>query len=90
MPDTWRRWRESWCHPDTPDRPSATSSPGPAPVPARTDSAVLPENGGATAVAPYRDCPSYEHVYLHPAENGSGLKAGLRTYFAWYNAERRE
>lgn len=56
----------------------------------RTDSAVLPENGGATAAAPYRDCLSYEPVYLHPAENGTGLKAGLRTYFAWYNAERRE
>ncbi|MBU2798696.1 transposase, partial [Acidithiobacillus sp. VAN18-4] len=30
----------------------------------------------------------YEHVYLRPAETGTELKAGLRTYFDWYNAER--
>ncbi|UTV80729.1 IS3 family transposase [Acidithiobacillus sp. YTS05] len=30
----------------------------------------------------------YEHVYLRPAETGTELKAGLRAYFDWYNAER--
>ena len=30
----------------------------------------------------------YEPVYLRPADTGSDLKAGLRTYFAWYNTER--
>ena len=30
----------------------------------------------------------YEHVYLRPADTGTELKAGLRSYFAWYNTER--
>ena len=30
----------------------------------------------------------YEHVYLHPYDTGHEVEAGLRTYFAYYNAER--
>jgi putative transposase len=30
----------------------------------------------------------YEHVYLHPYNDGHEVEAGLRTYFAYYNAER--
>ena len=30
----------------------------------------------------------YEHVYLRPAETGTELKAGLRSYYAWHNTER--
>lgn len=30
----------------------------------------------------------YEHIYLNPAENGTALKRGLATYFAWYNQKR--
>lgn len=30
----------------------------------------------------------YEHIYLNPAENGTALKQGLATYFAWYNQKR--
>ena len=30
----------------------------------------------------------YEHVYLRPADTGTELRAGLRSYFAWYNGER--
>ena len=31
----------------------------------------------------------YEHVYLHPASNGSELFNGLREYFHFYHVERR-
>lgn len=31
----------------------------------------------------------YEYIYLHPAEDGSEFKLGLREYIQWYNEERR-
>ena len=31
----------------------------------------------------------YEYIYLHPAEDGSEFKIGLREYIQWYNEERR-
>ena len=30
----------------------------------------------------------YEYVFLHPVENGTELKAGLKGYIAWYNQSR--
>jgi putative transposase len=30
----------------------------------------------------------YEYVFLHPVEDGTELKAGLKTYITWYNQRR--
>lgn len=31
----------------------------------------------------------YEYVFLHPAEDGTELKGGVRSYIGWYNSQRR-